>query len=125
MERSKRFLVSLLLFIGFSAAGYSAGETLSNLQKEGRFSNWEQMRGELRFDQIADATPQIIWAKTVDGALYSWDTNCAREPSCNQWIQTDEIPTDIHEYNEPPLEKKQFLSTFKFGVFHQPARETG
>lgn len=124
MDKLKEFFISLLLFIGFSAIGtvigYNIGKTQAELNSEGKFSYWKEFNGSLKFEQIAEATSQIVWAKTADGTLYSWNTNCNLEANCNQWIQTIEIPVDIHQYNEPPIEKGSSCPSSNLKYFTNP-----
>lgn len=124
MEKQSNFPVSLLLFIVFTvlgtAAGYYIGKSQAELMREGKFSSWNKLDGSLRFEEIVDATSQMVWAKTADGTLYLLDANCAREPDCNKWIQTKEIPADIHEYGGQSMERGSSCPPSNLKYFSTP-----
>jgi hypothetical protein len=124
LQNLKSFLLSFLLFIGFSVAGiaigYFFGATYADLKGEGKFSHWRELGGNLKFEQIVDATSQIIWARTADGTLYSLDTNCARGTTCYEWIEAKEVPADIHQYGGQSMERGSSCTSPQLKYFSNP-----
>lgn len=124
VQKLKSFLVSFLLLIVFSmvgiAIGYFAGATYADFKGEGKFSHWEELGGTLKFEQIVDATSQIIWAKTADGTLYSLATNCARGTNCYEWIEAKEVPADIHGYGGQSMERGSSCPPSQLKYFSNP-----
>ena len=120
----KEFIILFLFLIGFSTGGmtigYFVGATFADLKEEGKFSTWEELEGNLKFEQIVDATTQIIWARTADGAMYSLDTNCAHGANCYEWIQTKEVPADIHEYGGQSIERGSTCPSSNLKYFTEP-----
>ncbi|HSG45628.1 MAG TPA: hypothetical protein VLA72_20995 [Anaerolineales bacterium] len=128
MEKLKSFFISLLLFIGFSAigitVGYFIGTAYADLKGEGKFSNWRKLDDDLKFVEIVDATSQTVWAKTFDGAIFSWDTNCAREPNCNQWVQANEVPGDVQKYGGQSMERGSVCPPTNLKYYSDPPGNT-
>lgn len=120
----KNFLFLFLLLIGFSiggtAIGYFVGATYADFKGEGKFSTWDELEGNLKFEQIVDATTQIIWARTAGGTMYSLDTNCAHGANCYEWIQTKEAPADIHEYGGQSIERGSTCPSSNLKYFTAP-----
>ena len=121
MQQAKSFFLSLLLFIVFSvlgiAVGFSAGYSIVVLDNEGLFSSWKLLNGSLKFEQIIDATSQTVWAQTKDGKFYSWNFNCL---NCNQWVETQEVPTDLYDFGERSMIKDVTCETRGHKFFRKP-----
>jgi hypothetical protein len=47
----------------------------------------------------------MIWAQSEDEKLYSWNYICSDDTPCKQWIESPEIPSNIHDFGESPMEK--------------------
>ena len=125
MQQTKSFLLSLLFFIVFSilgiAVGFGIGQIVITFNNEGLFTSWKRLDGSLKFEQIADATSQMVWAKAANEKLYSQDSNCYRNAnSCNQWAETSEIPNDIHNVPEQPMIKNGSCPIHNFRFFRKP-----
>jgi hypothetical protein len=69
------------------------------------FSSWILLDSSVEFKQIVEVTSQNIWAQSDDGKIYSWNFNCYLGPKCNEWIKTEAVPADLHEFGEQPMEK--------------------
>lgn len=126
MQQVKNFLLSLLFFIGISvlgiAVGFGVGYVVVVLNNEGLFTSWKQLDGDFRFETISDVTSQIVWANTSDGKLYLWDSNCYNDTnSCDQWVETEKIPEDLHNDGERPMVKGGSCEVRGFVFFRQPS----
>jgi len=101
---------NLLLLLFLSACGivlgYKIGGYIVNLQTSGSFVSWKLLDGPYKFEEIVDANSSVVWAKTADGKLYSWD--CQSQDKC-KWVGTENVPADAHEtyqgMGEQPLNK--------------------
>lgn len=107
-QKGKNSFVSLLLFMVFSGLGLAIGYGVGNLRyylgSEGFFSSWTLLDGPQHFEKINDATRIQVWAQTSDGKLYYFPTNCAVQADCNKWIETPQVPDNIHTDVFPPEE---------------------
>ena len=99
--------VSIILL--FSTLGFIfgcvAGIIVAGISYSSVFASWKLLDGPMKFKQITEVTSQNIWAQKDDGKIYSWSFNCYLEARCNKWIETQIIPTGLHEFGEQPMEK--------------------
>lgn len=106
MQKYGNFLVSLLIFLGFSAIGiaigYSIGTKQADRHREGASAYWTAILASVRFEKIIDATSDALWAQSIDGKLYSYMHRCGSQPECEKWIEIKEMPADIHQYYNKP-----------------------
>ncbi|GEM_PF-6400697 len=109
MQKIKKILLSVFSFTIFSSlgiiTGLGIGKVVLQLENEGLFSSWKLLDSSQEFETILEATTQTIWAQSIDGYLYTWNSNCYLEISCDQWTEAKEIPQDIHDFWETPMEK--------------------
>jgi hypothetical protein len=123
MKRIKSFFSYLLYFIGFSilgiSIGFGVGYGLKTLYSEGLFTSWQQLDGSLRFIKLVEVTYDEIWAKTVDGKLYSWSFNCYREEPCNVWLETNEVLGNIHNFGEQSEIKNTSCQILDFKLYRK------
>jgi hypothetical protein len=124
MQKVKSFFLFTLVFFIFAilgiAVGFGTGYVVNILHNDGLFSSWKLLDGSLKFKQIVDVTSQTIWARTAEEKLYSWDTNCYREPKCNTWVETKDVPDDIHYGGEIPISKDRACQLLDFKFLRQP-----
>lgn len=99
MQQSKKFWSSLFLFVFLSAIGIGLGSAVSkgiiHLYRSGMFVSWELLNSPIGFTRIADATPDTVWAQTVDDNLYYWNTYCESQENCNRWIEVKDISKEL------------------------------
>ena len=109
MPRNNTFLNSCLTFVLFSISGvvlgYLVGSIAASIENDPQFENWVLLDSSQKFNTIVDVTSQTIWAQSEDGKLYSWDFICYGDIQCMQWVETSEVPNDIHDFGENPMEK--------------------
>ena len=98
MQKLKNMLLSIFLFFVFCILGIiigvGVGYGILILDTNGMFSSWEPLDGNQQFEKIVSADNQTVWARVVDGKVYSWNTNCYQE-NCNQWIEAEDIPDSM------------------------------
>jgi len=106
-SKAKRIAVNALLFLVVSALGtglgFWAGNLLAMLVNQGTFVSWAVLPSSLRFEKILDADTQAVWARSTDGATYSWDQNCDRQIACGQWAPRTPVPPEAHGGSELPV----------------------
>lgn len=94
----------LLLFVG-AIAGFKIGSYFVDIQSSGVFVSWKLLDGSYKFKEIVDANSSMVWAKTADEKLYSWD---CQYHECI-WTEVEKVPADAHEnyqgMGEQPLNK--------------------
>ena len=121
MKRSSTFLNSCLTFSLFSISGivlgFLTGAIAAGISYTSALSSWTLLESSNKFESIVDATSQTVWAQSEDERLYFWDLNCNREPMCNQWVETKEIPTNV---NEPGVEMEKSSSCQTLGSTKTP-----
>lgn len=90
-------LGSLMVF-GFIFLGMLIGVVFGfgfvALDETGAFTgaSWELMESPFRFEHIADATTQKIWAITEENKYY-----CLGFPYCDEWTETEAVSVNSHE----------------------------
>jgi hypothetical protein len=87
-----------LLMIGFIVFGMIIGVVFGfgfvALDEAGAFTqpSWELIESPIRFNHIADATTQKIWAITEENKYY-----CLGFPNCDEWTETQAVSVNSHE----------------------------
>jgi len=98
--------ISCVLFLGLGlVVGNRIGAKLAYLQDEGYGLSWKLLGSQLKFEGILDATSYQVWAKASDGKIYSIFSGCDGNPDCNQWIETQGVPDDVHSGLEMEMEE--------------------
>lgn len=110
IQAMKTLLLLFLLILLFSCLGFYVGMDIGNLKdKEVKYEPWKQLEGPYKFDEIVDAASDTIWAKSINGKLYSWKSYCDQDEKCEKWVETQEVPAGIHEGNvEQQFDKNIF-----------------
>ncbi len=65
-------------------------------------TSWEKLEGSINFSEIIDANVYTIWAQGADKKLYFWE-HCYGDTSCNQWVETENVPGNAHENQSLPI----------------------
>lgn len=124
MQRNNTFLNSCLTFIAFSisgiALGFLAGIIAASISYTSALASWELLDSSVEFKQIIDVTSQTVWAQSVDEQLYSWNFICYGDIQCKQWVETSEVPDDVHDFGESPMEKSTSCKTPSSNSVKQP-----
>lgn len=87
-----------LIMIGFIVFGTIVGVVFGfgfvALDEAGAFTqaSWELIESPIRFNHIADATTQKIWAITEENKYY-----CLGFPYCDEWTETEGVSVNSHE----------------------------
>jgi hypothetical protein len=106
--KAKSFLVSLLIFVVFPgfglAIGINIGKNMAYSMREGYGASWKILNSSIKFKKIVEATSKSVWAQASDGKLYYYPFRCYEDSECNQWIETQVVPDDIH-FGESPVVK--------------------
>lgn len=114
MKKIATYLFLFLLTISSPVLGHFLGRMIGNSMDERRHLSqlnkpWKKIEGSYNFVEIIDANPETLWAKTAEGKLYYLEFNCSESGECVQWVETKDIPSDIHNYGpesaERPLER--------------------
>ncbi len=128
-QNAKKILTSLLFLALFTGSGIGVGlgvgYAVTVFQHEGLFSSWRHMDSLLNFIEIVDVTTSEIWAKSDNGKLYLWESNCYRDIPCNRWIYPDILPGDEPESWGRPMLKADSCENldFKFRFQRNPPEE--
>lgn len=98
------------VFVG-AIVGFILGNYFLDLQTSGAFVSWKLLDGQYNFTEIVDANSSMVWAKTSEGKLYSWD---CQYHECT-WTEVKNVPADAHETydgrGEQPLIKSNTCPT--------------
>src|SRR5258705_12847862 len=98
MQKAKDSYPNPLIMIGFIilgiAIGITFGYSFTALDSAGAFSqaSWKLIESPIKFEHIADATTQTVWAKTEQNRFY-----CFGRPDCDHWTETKEVSVNSHE----------------------------
>jgi hypothetical protein len=126
MQKMKSFCLYLLYFLGFSilgiSIGFGIGVGLKILYDEGLFTSWKQLDGSLRYTELVKVTYDDIWAKTLDGKVYSWSFNCYREEPCNVWIETNETLENAQNFGQLSKIGNAPCQILDFKLYRKPPR---
>ncbi len=121
MKKIAIYLFLSLLFISSPIVGYFSGRVVGKSMDERRQLDqenapWQQIDSPYKFAEIVDVAPNSLWAKTAENKLYYLGFQCQYGgKECVKWIETKEIPSDIHNYEpesaEPPLQRGKTCPT--------------
>lgn len=125
MQRNNTFLSSCLTFIAFSisgiALGFFTGIIAAGISYTSALASWELLDSSVEFSQIIDVTSQTVWTQSVDEQLYSWNFICYGGIQCKQWVETSEVPDNIHYAGEQPMEKSAIsCQAMSSGIIKEP-----
>lgn len=116
-------LLPLLLIIFFPCLGLYIGMEIGSFRDENKqkYEPWKQIESPYKFKEIVDATSDTVWVKTIDGKLYSWEMYCDHDMECEKWVETQEVPADIHEgYAAQQFEKNNFCPLSRSSLPKEP-----
>ncbi|MFN8425811.1 MAG: hypothetical protein U0X93_05155 [Anaerolineales bacterium] len=123
-RKNNAFLNSCLIFVIFiisgAVLGFLAGSIAADISNTSALSSWELLDSPQKFETIVDVTSQTIWAQSEDGKLYSWNFICYGDIQCMQWVETSDVPNDIHDFGENPMEKSTSCKTTSSNPVKQP-----
>lgn len=133
MKSLMRHVLTMLLFVVLTIVGNILSKQIAmgmmSIYDEGELTHWEKLDATFIFEEILDATPNEILAKSSDGETYSWTSSIAvcqtAEIECNRWVKDDNglmYPSDYYAPLNSNLDTCIGLSD-KFKSFKDPSGE--
>ena len=116
----KTVFIWFLLFCLFSVAGAALGFGIAYLDRQGAFYTWRQLPNTLKFERIAEADLNTVWAQTPDGSVFS----CEQPSTCQQWVRVDKVPALPQTMGAPPLERQKTCANERFPLRQEPPGRT-